>query len=200
MTLDQNYWANRYQQGNIGWDLGKISPPLKSYIDQLKDLSLKILVPGAGNSYEAEYLYSKGFKNVHVVDIAEEPLQNLKHRAPSFPEENLICQDFFELKEQYDLILEQTFFCALPLEKRRDYVIKSSQLLKPGGKLAGVLFGIDFPMEGPPFGGSKEEFVPLFEPYFNIEVLENCYNSIPPRQGSELFFIFKKITCTYASK
>lgn len=191
--LDQNYWSKRYRDENIGWDLGKVSPPLRAYIDQLQDLSTHILIPGGGNSYEAEYLYSKGFKNVFVVDLALEPLENLKTRVHDFPEENLINQDFFEFEGSYDLILEQTFFCALPVEQRQEYVTKTNSILSPHGKVAGLLFNTDFPKEGPPFGGNKEEYCELFRSVFEIAVLEACYNSIPPRQGTELFFIFKKI-------
>jgi len=57
-----NYWENRYQNQQTGWDIGEISSPLKAYIDQLEDKSIKILIPGAGNAYEAEYLFLNGFK------------------------------------------------------------------------------------------------------------------------------------------
>ena len=68
-SFDESYWDNRYKEGNTGWDIGTISTPLKEYFNQLKDTSLKILIPGGGNAYEAEYLYKKGFKNVTIVDI-----------------------------------------------------------------------------------------------------------------------------------
>ncbi|SHI83533.1 Thiopurine S-methyltransferase (TPMT) [Algibacter luteus] len=52
----ENYWTQRYNERQTGWDVGKPTTPLKTYIDQLKNKSLKILIPGAGNAYEAEYL------------------------------------------------------------------------------------------------------------------------------------------------
>ena len=192
MKLDKEYWAEKYRENKTGWDLGSVSPPLMQYIDQLKDKSINILLPGAGNSYEAEYLFINGFKNIYVLDIAEEPLKNLKRRIPEFPEENLIQADFFEFKGLFDLILEQTFFCALPVQKRSLYAVKIHQLLKKNGKLAGLLFNIDFSKDGPPFGGSKKEYLTYFSPYFTVEVFESCTNSILPRLGNELFFIFKK--------
>lgn len=192
MKLDQNYWRSRYRNNETGWDLKQISPPLKNYIDQLKDKSVKILIPGGGNSYEAEYLFSNGFENVFVVDIAAEPLKNLKLRMPAFPEKNLLNRDFFSLVEGgFDLILEQTFFCTLPVSKRKNYVEKMKSLLKEDGKLVGLLFDITFSNGEPPFGGSKEGYLSLFAAEFNIEILEPCYNSVLPRQGNELFFIFK---------
>jgi len=192
MKLDKEYWEAKYRENKTGWDLGSVSPPLKQYIDQLKDKSIKILLPGAGNSYEAEYLFINGFKNIYVLDIAEVPLKNLKRRIPGFPEENLIQADFFEFEESFDLILEQTFFCALPIQKRSLYAKKMHQLLNKNGKLVGLLFNFKFPVEGPPFGGSKKEYLTYFSPHFEIEIFETCTNSILPRQGNELFFIFKK--------
>src|SRR4051812_23421198 len=103
--INQNFWENRYSGKDTGWDIGYISTPLKEYIDQLKDKSIKILIPGCGNSYEAEYLLKNGFKNVFVADYALQPLQNLKKRIPEFPAEQLLHTDFFSINEKFDLII-----------------------------------------------------------------------------------------------
>ncbi len=191
--LDQQYWQNKYLDKNTGWDIGNISTPLKVYIDQIKDKSLKILIPGAGNAYEAQYLYINGFQNVFLLDWAKEPLVHFQERVPDFPKNQLIQKDFFEYSNDFDLIIEQTFFCALNPSKRVDYVNHMHQLLKDGGKLVGLFFNRTFEKEGPPFGGSANEYLKLFTDRFKIAVLEECYNSIEPRKGSELFFIFKKL-------
>lgn len=190
--MNEQFWSERYKDNKTGWDLGEISTPLKKYIDQLENKDLKILIPGAGNSYEAEYLFENGFTNVTICDIAKEPLENLKKRIPQFPENKIIHKSFFELDDSFDLILEQTFFCAIPVEKRQEYAKKSSELLIEKGKIAGVFFDFKLKPDGPPFGGSKEEYLTYFSPYFNIDILERCYNSIKPRQGNELFFKFRK--------
>ena len=111
---------------------------------------------------------------------------------PEFPQENIIQQDFFDQGNNYDLIIEQTFFCALHPNLRAKYVEKMHQLLNDNGKLIGLLFDFERTEEGPPFGGSFTEYKQLFSPYFNIKVLEECYNSIKHRFGRELFFIFEK--------
>jgi len=41
------YWTERYDEDRTGWDIGYPSTPIKSYIDQLDDKALKILIPGA---------------------------------------------------------------------------------------------------------------------------------------------------------
>lgn len=196
MSNTQNYWSQRYQENNTGWDIGAPSTPLKAYIDQLENKDLKILIPGAGNSYEAEYLYNQGFKNIYVLDIAKEPLEAFQKRVPDFPSEHIIQDDFFKHQGSYDLILEQTFFCSFPPlpETRKQYALKMHELLKQNGKMVGLWF--NFPLTGDiekrPFGGSKEEYLGYFEPYFNIKTFENCYNSIPPRMGNELFGVLQR--------
>lgn len=187
----RNYWDQRYAHNHIGWDIGQISSPIKAYIDQLTRKDLRILVPGAGNAHEAEYLYKQGFEQTFVLDVAPTPLAKFKERVPDFPSSQLIEQNFFDHKGSYDLILEQTFFCSFAPNpaNRQAYSRKTHKLLVPGGKLVGVWF--QFPLRpdqsSPPYGGSAIEYRGYFSPYFHIEVLETCYNSIPPREGSELF-------------
>ena len=186
------YWEKRYRQGDTGWDMKQVSPPIRSYIDQLASKDLKILIPGAGNAYEAEYLIKQGFTETYVADIAQSPLSNLKQRVPGFPESQLMHLDFFDIDQQFDLVIEQTFFCALPPVKRADYAQKMHEILNPKGILAGLFF--DFPLsdQGPPFGGNKKEYLTYFKNLFEIKTLEPCYNSYPKRQGKELFFEFIK--------
>lgn len=191
--MNKEYWENRYKETRLGWDIGYVSTPLKEYVDQLKDKDIKILIPGAGYGYEAIYLHEQGFKNVFVLDIARQPLKRIKQNCPQFPENHLLEADFFDSEPgQFDLILEQTFFCALDPKLRPKYVRRMHDLLVDGGKLTGLFF--DFPLteQGPPFGGSIDEYGELFTPYFKIRTLERSYNSIPPRMGMELFFIFEK--------
>ncbi|MFT5778950.1 MAG: hypothetical protein ACI837_001907 [Crocinitomicaceae bacterium] len=184
--LSNTFWNDRYQTNEIGWDMGEISPPLKAYIDQLANKDLKILIPGAGNSYEAAYLFKNGFTAVHILDFAEKPMLDFLKRNPEFPLENVHVGDFFEHEGSYDLILEQTLFCALDPSLRRSYAIKVAELLLPKGKLVGLLFNKLFD-SGPPFGGTKEEYLNYFVPDFESVEMNECYNSYPPRQGSELF-------------
>lgn len=192
MKLNSDYWENRYKTNEISWDAGTITTPIKEYIDQIEDKSIKILIPGAGNSYEFEYLLNNGFQNVYVLDFAQSPLDNIKERVSHCNENQLIKSDFFEHNETYDLILEQTFFCAIDPSLRGDYVAKMKSLLNTNGKIAGLLFQFPLTDVGPPFGGSKSEYLALFQNDFEVKTLETAYNSIKPRQGNELFFIFTK--------
>lgn len=191
-SLDKNYWNNRYLKGETGWDVGDVSTPIKEYIDQLDNKNIAILIPGCGNAYEAEYLLKKGFNNVTLVDISTVAAEAVKEKFASYGDKlKVIRGDFFELAEKYDLILEQTFFCAIDPSLRKNYAEKMYGLLKQNGKLAGVFFDREFE-GGPPFSGSKAEYMNLFAPLFDILVMERAHNSIEPRRDTELFVIIKK--------
>jgi SAM-dependent methyltransferase len=185
-------WDQRYLSGQTGWDLGKVSPPLQQYFDQLQRKDLSILIPGCGNSYEAGYLRENGFTAITLLDISRVLMTRLRATLGDNPGLRLITGDFFDHHDQYDLIVEQTFFCALEPALRPAYVEQTARLLRPGGKLAGLLFDRDF-VGGPPFGGSRQEYRQLLEKNFAIKQLAPCYNSIKPRAGTELFLIAQKL-------
>ncbi|MEM7486737.1 MAG: methyltransferase domain-containing protein [Bacteroidota bacterium] len=193
---EQNYWTQRYEKERTGWDIGYPSTPLKTYIDQLTDKHIKILIPGAGNAYEAEYLWKKGFHNLYVMDISISPLKAFQKRNPKFPKAQLVHENFFEHQGQYDLIIEQTFFCSfVPTDKNRfAYAEHMSKLLRDNGKLVGVWFDIPLTedMEKRPFGGDRELYLNYLTSHLKTNTFERCYNSITPRQGNELFGIFTK--------
>ncbi len=193
-------WEHRWQTGQTGWDLGAPSPPLCRYADQIppERRHLRVLIPGCGNAYEATYLLQQGFTDITLVDIAPTAVQRVEQRLDAeYPNWRnhlrVLCADFFDLADTFDLILEQTFFCALDPALRPKYAQHMHRLLAPGGTLAGVLFEREFESE-PPFGGNAIEYRALFEPLFLIKTLAPCYNSIAPRAGTEVFFILKKQT------
>jgi len=191
MILDENYWNKRYLNQQTGWDIGFASTPLVAYAQQIQDKNIAILIPSCGNAYEAIFLAENGFKHITVLDIAPILVEVLQEKCKNYPQIQVLHQDFFLHSGNYDLILEQTFFCAISPTQRGNYAKKMYELLKNEGKLVGVLFDRDFE-NSPPFGGNAEEYRHYFEPYFTFKVFEPCRNSIAPRAGSELFMILQK--------
>jgi SAM-dependent methyltransferase len=191
LPLDQTYWDNQYQANATGWDLGQVSPPIKTYINTIENKDAKILIPGCGNTYEAEYLLQQGFTNITVIDIAPTLVENLKQKFVNNKNITIVLGDFFEHQGNYDFIIEQTFFCALPPTMRQKYVWKMHQLLTDYGKLFGLLFNREFEVS-PPFGGSLNEYEQLFTKAFIFNSISLAGNSIPSRANTELFFEFQK--------
>jgi len=188
---DATFWQQHYENGTTQWDAGSPTEPIRHFFEGLTDKSISILIPGAGNGWEAGWLFNNGFKNVFVLDFATAPLEHFKQRIPDFPTSHLINENFFEHKGKYDLIVEQTFFCAIDPSLREKYAEHMASLLNKNGRLAGLLF--NFPLDtGPPFGGTTTEYTNLFSTLFHIQRMEPCYNSIAPRMGRELFILFEK--------
>lgn len=197
-NLDSHYWSTRYRNRDTPWDAGAPTTPITQFFDSFAqeptNLQKSVLIPGAGVSHEAAYIHRMGFNKVLVCDWAVEALKRFEALNPNFPKANLLCEDFFQLETtgvKVDLMVEQTFFCAIEPALREKYVATAAQLLFDGGLLVGLLFDRQFP-QNPPFGGSEAEYRMLFEPYFDIKIMEKAKNSIEPRQNSELFVIFKK--------
>lgn len=190
-VLNQEFWDHLYVVHDICWDMGRVSPPIKSYIDTIENKDLSILIPGCGNSYEAEYLLQQGFTNVTLIDIAPTLVAHLHEKFAANANIKIVLGDFFEHQGSYDLILEHVFFCALPPIMRENYASKTHQLLTNNGKLAGLLFKKEFE-NSPPFGGSQAEYELLFGTKFTVLKMELCQISIPKRANNELFIEFHK--------
>ncbi|MGL4596674.1 MAG: methyltransferase domain-containing protein [Bacteroidia bacterium] len=191
--LDELYWNNRYASDDARWDVGEITRPLKVYIDQLTDKELRILIPGCGNAWEAEYLWRQGFRNVFVIDIAPLAVEQFKKRLPDFPAAQIFCEDFFTHTATYHLILEQTFFCALNPSLREAYALQIARLLAGGGRLVGLLFTDFLNVDKPPFGGTVEEYEGYFKKEFRFHAWARAYNSIDSRAGREWFLNLRKV-------
>lgn len=193
MEFSNQYWDELYSSDKTGWDMGSVSIPLKEYFDQLTNNEIKILVPGAGKAWEVEYLYLAGFKNVYVLDYSIVAINEFKLRCPWFPDSHILNEDFFVHQGKYDLIVEQTFFSSLHPVQRSRYAQNIYDKLVAEGKLVGLLFNHEFDFSGPPWGGSRMEYIQLFNNYFKIEIMEIAHNSIKPRLGRELFMLLKKV-------
>ena len=190
--FDKEFWNHRYQNLQIGWDTGGPTTPFVELFKNIEDKSISILIPGCGYGHEGEYLFLLGFTNITLLDVSPLARQEFLKRVSGFSEEQFVNGDFFSHYGKYDLILEQTFFCALEPILRPKYAEKMFELLKPGGKLQGLLFNFTLTEVGPPFGGSKDEYLGYFSPLFNIKQIEPCHNSIKPRMGNELFIDLEK--------
>lgn len=194
IKLDKAYWDSRYQSDNIGWDIGFVSPAIKNWFDIQENKDLHILIPGAGSGYEVSYAHKIGFKNVFYMDISSEAVALFKSKNISFPENRILSSDFFDLNlsSHFDIIIEQTFFCAQSPSRRVKYVKKTHDLLRKKGQIVGLLFGINFQKNGPPFGGDIVQYQKLFESKYEIEKLQICKNSIPERAGNEIWMELTK--------
>jgi thiopurine S-methyltransferase len=191
--LDKTYWDTRHKESQTAWDIGYANNLHTDYVKANYPKNAKIIEPGAGNAHEVSALWEDGYTNVYAVDYSSAAKDAFISKNSNFPSEQYLVGDYFDIKGEFDLILEQTFFCALDPSLREAYVDKTHSLLNTGGKVMGVLFNFE-KEDGPPFGGSINEYRSLFEKRFEILSLEEAKNSIPERQGNELVFELVKKT------
>ena len=83
--MTEIFWNDRYLTNKTEWNLKQVSPPLKTFIDGLKNKNLKILIPGCGNAYEAGYLIDNGFYQVTLIDISTVLIEKLKQKFGEQP-------------------------------------------------------------------------------------------------------------------
>lgn len=191
--LDSSFWDLRWLNKQTGWDLGAPAPAIvKFFQDHPLPLNTRILIPGCGNAWEAEALAERGYLNITLCDISPTLCDILQDRFAHYPGIHILCADFFNLTGTFDLVIEQTFFCALQPEWRSKYAKQMATILKPGALLAGLWFSVEFPFDGPPFGGNPTEYIQLLETDFHIIEAGPCAFSVKPRQGNEWFIVARK--------
>lgn len=186
-------WNDHYLQNEFPWDLGEPSPIFVKYFENINCKNLKAIVPGAGRGNDAIFLAQKGLQ-VTVLEISEKALEILKERAEELDLKiNLVCGDVtdFIFEEKFDFWVEHTCFCAIHPTERESYLKTASQNLKPNGIFIGALMSFPLTEEGPPFGGSKEEYFEKFGKYFEILKLENNKHFVESRKGKEFFMLAK---------
>ena len=192
-----SFWEQRYEKGEIGWDLGAETPVFTSISEKLKPG--KVCILGCGNGYDAISFSKKGF-SVTAVDFARTPINNLQIAARSLSLSiETIKKDIFDLipdyTSQFDYIIEQTCFCAIDPRKRQQYSNLVHDLLKVGGKLIGLWMPLDKDIidGGPPFGVKENEIKKLFSTKWKITEDSFPTQSIEARKGREKLIVFEKL-------
>ena len=188
-------WQRHYEENDLGWDLGQVAPPFVKLWQEEKLPLGKVLVPGCGRGHEVVFLAENGF-DVTAIDFSSGAVTYLKNALKKRNlEGRILHQDFFSLDEShegvYDLVLEQTFFCAISPKQRRDYVLNVSRILKPGGILVGLFYHTD-EQGGPPYNTTREDIERHFSKKFEIQELDKTSLSAEQRKDKEWLGILKK--------
>lgn len=188
-TTDSSYWEQRYQEKTTRWDLGQAAPAFVSLLNSQETLTPgRTAVLGCGRGYDALLFAEHGFEVVGF-DFAPSAIAeatSLVQAAGSTAK--FLQRDIFDLAtefpQDFDYVVEHTCFCAIPPERRPEYVQLVRSLLRPKGELIALFFTHNRP-GGPPFGSTPTEIVQYFEADFEIFSLESVANSVPSRQGEE---------------
>ena len=190
------FWEDIYLENDTGWDLKGVTPVFNSISNEL--IKGKVCIVGCGRGYDAIMFAKKGF-DVTAVDFAPTPISELNKLAiEKSVTITTVQDDIFSLlgkfPDTFDYVIEQTCFCAIHPNRRKEYEILVRTILKPGGKLIGLWFPLDKSPEegGPPWGTTIDEVKSIFNSGWEIEKEKFPSQSVQPRKGREKLIIFKK--------
>ena len=188
-------WEKHYQSEDLGWDLGKVSPPFLSLWKEQNLVPCNTIIPGCGRGHEAVFLAENGFR-VTAVDYCNGAVNALrKSIADKGLECDILHQDFFDLDSShdssYELMLEQTFFCAISPSQRKLYVETAHRILKFGGLLLGLFYETNAE-GGPPFNTTRSDILHHFCDRFMVQSLEKTLLSDEQRKNKEWLGFLKK--------
>lgn len=186
---ESSFWEELYQEQTPRWDLGEAAPGFRTLLDSPnKPNPGKTAVLGCGRGYDALLFAEQGFEVIGF-DFAptavadSRSLAQKNHNTAKF-----LQRDIFDLgvefPHHFDYVVEHTCFCAIPPERRQEYVKLVRSILQPKGELIALFFTHNRP-GGPPFGSTPAEIRQYFEADFEILFLEPVLNSVASRQGEE---------------
>jgi len=186
-----------YQKGEVFWDKGAPSPPMKQYL-QRHAVRGRALVPGCGRGHEVALAVEHGL-DATGLDIAPTGIAEARALYPQLAE-RFVTGSLFdppeEMRGAYDVVLEHTCMSALPPTLRGDYRHGIDLTLRRGGLLIGVWFinpDLDPGDEGPPYPFSVADLTALFAEGY--EIVEDYVPDVAftGREGRERVRVLRRV-------
>ena len=190
-------WDEYYQKGEVFWDKGVPSPPMKQYLER-RVVRGRALVPGCGRGHEVALAVEHGLDGTGL-DIAATGVAEARALYPPLAE-RFVTGDLFdppaEMRGAFDVVLEHTCMSALPPAMRADYRRGIDLTLRRGGLLIGVWFinpALDPGEEGPPFPFSVADLTALFAEGY--EIVEDYVPDVAfrGREGRERVRVLRRV-------
>jgi len=190
-------WEEIYQKGEVFWNKGEASPPMKQYLER-HPVRGRALVPGCGHGHEVALAVEHGLDAIGL-DIAPTGVAEARALYPKLAD-RFVVGDLFNppaaLRGAFDVVLEHTCLSGLHPSLRADYRRGIDLTLKRGGLLIGVWFiepDLDPGDEGPPFPLSVPDLTALFAQ--DYEVVEDYVPdvSFPTRVKQERIRVLRRL-------
>jgi len=189
-------WDTRYVRGDTPWDKGSAHPAL---LARLKEVAIvgRVLVPGCGAGHDVRAIAAQGAAYVLGLDVAPSALQ----LARSFPRAG---NEFYEEGDflmgnavptaSFDFLFEHTCLCAIPPDRRADYVRAAAMALRDGGLLLAVVFTNPQNPDphSPPFRCDLTEIALLFRNDFEMLETHTAIPTYSEREGRETLCLLRK--------
>jgi methyl halide transferase len=163
-------WESRYQAGDMPWDKGEASPPLRDFLRN-RSWRGRVLVPGCGTGHDVRLLGEHGMI-VTGLDLAASAIALARQATPRGATIHWEQRDFLALPDEwnntFDGLVEHTCFCAIPPQLRPAYAKAAAAMVKPSGFLLAIFYLDPDCEDGPPYGCTKEELNGLFDPAWRL--------------------------------
>jgi len=189
-------WDESYRKGEIYWDKGAPSPPMKQYLERHPARG-RALAPGCGHGHEVSLAVEHGL-DVIGLDIAPTAIAEARALYPQIAE-RFIVGDLFspaaELRGVFDVVLEHTCMSGLHPTLRANYRHGIDLTLRPGGLLIGVWYinpDLEPGEEGPPFPFSVPDLTALFADGYEIVTDYVPDVSFRGREGRERMRVLRR--------
>ena len=131
------FWQERFEKKETGWDRGGASPQLLAWLDSGALQACRIGVPGCGSGWEVAELAKRGF-DVVGLDYTAAAVEKTRLLIDAQGLKAQVLQADvlnYQPKHEFDAIYEQTCLCAIHPEHWLEYAQQLHQWLKPEGSL-----------------------------------------------------------------
>ncbi|PPQ80622.1 hypothetical protein CVT25_001651 [Psilocybe cyanescens] len=158
------------RRGATPWDTGDTQPSLKEAVESSGlDLpsSGRALVPGCGSGYDLIYIAQATGISCFGLEIVETAIKKANQLIDEAKTKNSnLSASISNQSEQFDLVYDHTFFCAIPPLMRKTWGTQIAALVKPGGHLIVIVYPIFSPYtpEGPPYYIRAKHYEELLAP------------------------------------
>jgi thiopurine S-methyltransferase len=188
--MEKSFWANRWQNNQIGFHELEANPVLIDHIDNLSlEKGCRIFVPLCGKTLDIAWLLSQGYKVVgaEIIESAIEQLFDELSVQPTiarnktyslYQAENIdiLVGDIFDLAlhdiGHVDGVYDRAAFVAMPDTMRKDYVSQVAALANYAPQLL-VTYEYDQSLaDGPPFSSSTEQVIGFYQEHYSPTLLK----------------------------
>lgn len=131
------FWQERFEKNEIGWDRGSSSPQLLDWLDTGALTPCRIAVPGCGSGWEVAELAKRGFDVIGLDYTAAAVEKTRLLLSEQGLKAEVIQADVlsYQPENKFDAIYEQTCLCAIHPEHWFEYSRQLHQWLKPDASL-----------------------------------------------------------------
>lgn len=196
--MHKEFWHNRWQKNEIGFDQDQPNTLLQKYFSHLNlQPRARIFVPLCGKSVDMLWLAEQGYQVIGVeinlqacelffnhYQIPYQAEQEQNHTVFTSKNICLFAGDYFEITKEMigpiDAIYDRAALVALPTEMRDSYAEKTLSLMQAHTQILLITASYNQAvMQGPPFSIDDTEVRRLFGAHLSIQSLYNEAASVP---------------------